>query len=101
MVGVEDEPQGRYVALSGTSIATLALPRSKPSEPHLVSANAMVQSWTRRPGRVKFRLKGHLPVKLSIGGCTGASGGGSARIRTDSGRRLVQLSYASSDTQAR
>jgi hypothetical protein len=99
VVGVEDQPQGRYVSLSGTSIATLALSQKKPSEPHLVSANAMVQSWTVDRGRVKFRLKGHMPVKLSIGGCTGASGGGSARIRTDSGRRLVQLSYASSDTK--
>jgi len=59
----------------------------------------MVQSWTADRGRLKFRLKGHLPVKLSIGGCAGASGGGSARIRTDGGRRVVHLSYSSNDTK--
>jgi hypothetical protein len=99
VIGVEDDPQGRYVALSGASIATLALSQKKPTDPHLVSANATVQSWSVDRGRVKFRLKGHQPVKMSIGGCSGASGAGGAKVRTDSGRRLVQLSFPSSDTR--
>jgi hypothetical protein len=99
VVGVDDQPQGRYVGLSGANIATLALSQNKPRDPHLVSANAMVQTWSVDRGRVKFRLKGHLPVKLSIGGCSGASGGGSARIRSDGGRRVVHLSYPGNDSK--
>jgi polysaccharide biosynthesis protein PelA len=99
VVGVEDQPQGRYVSLSGASAATLALAQKKPTQPHLVYANAPIQSWLRQGGRVRFRLKGHVPVDMAVGGCSGGGGAAGARVRIDAGRRVVQLRFAGSDTR--
>jgi polysaccharide biosynthesis protein PelA len=99
VVGVEDLAQGRYVALSGASHATLALQGDRPTLPHLVSANASVVSWVRDRDTVTFRLKGHLPVDMTIGGCAptqGVAGGG--RVRVDSNKRTARLTFAGADT---
>ena len=101
VVGVEDSPSGRYVALSGSQMATLALQSKKPTDPHLVYANAPLLSWSVDRGRVKFRLKGHMPVVMAVGGCSPSDGGGvsGARVRVDGGKRQVQLSFAGTDTR--
>jgi hypothetical protein len=99
VVGVEDIPQGRYVALSGAQNVLLALQANRPSVPHLVSANAAVVSWSRDRESVKFHLKGHVPVDMTIGGCTPSGAPGSARMRVDSGKRTARLNFSSSDTR--
>jgi polysaccharide biosynthesis protein PelA len=99
VVGVEDIPQGRYVALSGAQSVTLALQANRPTVPHLVSANVPVVSWSRDRETVKFRLKGHMPVDMTIGGCSPSSSVGNARLRVDSGKRTARLTFPSSDTR--
>ena len=100
VAGVVDAGPGRYVAFGPEPEATVALTSAKPSLPHLVSANASVVSWTRDRNRVNFRLRGHLPVKMSIGGCTSAEGvAGASRVQVDLPRRMVRLSFPSNDTR--
>ena len=100
VAGVNDSGPGRYVALGGEPEVTLALTSAKPSLPHLVSANASVVSWTRDRNKVTFRLQGHQPVKMTIGGCTSAEGvAGASRVQVDLPRRTVRLSFPSNDTR--
>jgi hypothetical protein len=99
VIGVEDIPQGRYVALSGATHVTLALQANRPTVPHLESANATVMSWSRDRETVKFRLKGHSPVDMTIAGCTPSGGAGGARLRVDSGKRTARLTFSGSDTR--
>ncbi len=99
VAGVNDTGPGRYVAFSGEPEVTLALTTSKPSQPHIVSANAAIVSFTRDRSRITFRLKGHQPVQVAIGGCTSAEGvAGASRVRVDLPRRVVKLSFPSNDT---
>ena len=52
VVGVEDVPQGRYVALVGEPASPPWRCRGrKPSEPHLVYANAPLRVLVARPGQ--------------------------------------------------
>jgi hypothetical protein len=100
VAGVNDAGPGRYVALGAEPEITLALTSSKPTLPHLISANAGVVSWTRDRSRVTFQLKGHLPVKMSIGGCGSAEGvAGASRVQVDQARRIVRLSFPTNDTR--
>jgi hypothetical protein len=99
VAGVADLEPGRYVALSGEGQITLALTPRRPSRPHLLSANAPVVSWKRDRSRVSFRLRGHRPVKMTVGGCTSADGIiGASSVQVDAVRRLVKLSFARRDT---
>jgi hypothetical protein len=99
VIGVEDAPQGRYVALSPAGFATLALQANRPTVPHLVWANAPVVSWSRDREVVKFHLKGHVPVDLTVGGCGSPGAVGNARVRSDAGKRTARLTFASKDTR--
>jgi hypothetical protein len=100
VAGVTDAGPGRYVALTGEPEATLALTASKPVIPHLISSNAEVVSWKRDKTRVIFQLRGHLPVNVTIGGCTSAEGvAGASRVRVDLARKTIRLSFPSTDTQ--
>jgi hypothetical protein len=100
VAGVNDSGPGRYVAFSGEPEATLALTSSKPAQPHIVSANAAVVSFTRDRSRITFRLKGHQPVQVAIGGCTSGDGvAGASRVRVDLPRRMVKLSFPGNDTR--
>ncbi len=100
VAGVTDTGPGRYVAFGGEPEVTLALTSQKPTLPHLVSANAAVVSWTRDRSKVTFRLKGHMPVNATIGGCPSGEGvAGASRVRVDVARRTVRLSFPSNDTR--
>jgi hypothetical protein len=100
VIGVEDMAQGRYIALSGARNATLALQPERPTQPHLVSANARVISWQRDHENLRFRFRGHLPVDLTLGGCAPATATiAGARVRVDTARRTTRLSFAGVDTR--
>lgn len=102
VAGAEDSGPGRYVALAPGEQAVLALQANRPTLPHLVSANAQVVSWQRDRETVKFQLRGHQPVELTIGGCTpsgSTSGGASARLRVDAGKKQARLTFSASDTR--
>jgi polysaccharide biosynthesis protein PelA len=101
VVGVDDGPSGRYVALSGAPTATLALAPKKPTDPHLAYANATLQSWSVDRSRVRFRLRGHVPVVMALGGCNPSGGvdAPGARVRVDASKRTVQLSFGGQDTR--
>jgi hypothetical protein len=100
VIGVEDLVQGRYVALSGARDVTLALQPERPALPHLVSANARVISWQSDGETLRFRLRGHLPVEMTLGGCapTAATLAG-ARMRVDSAQRTTRLTFTGADTR--
>lgn len=68
VVGVRDLPQGRYVGLAGHRASLLYLTDKPPTTPHLQRANAPVESWHRTGNKLRFRLRGHLPVRLTIAG---------------------------------
>jgi polysaccharide biosynthesis protein PelA len=100
VAGVADTGPGRYVAFGAEPEVTLALTSARPVLPHLVSSNAQVVSWTRDKTRVNFRLKGHMPVNVTIGGCTSAEGvAGASRVRVDPARQTVRLSFPTNDTR--
>jgi hypothetical protein len=99
VVGVQDLPQGRYVSLAGNGPVVLAVQNNKPTVPHLVSANATLQSWSRERDTVRFRFKGHVPVEVTIGACTPAGAPGGARLRVDSGKRTARLNFSGLDTR--
>jgi hypothetical protein len=100
VVGERELDQGRYVALAGLPTATLRLTTSAPSGPALAWANAPLVSWHRNGDAVTFRLRGHLPVNVSVAGCsprapvkiTGA------RVQIERAQSEVRLSFASTDT---
>ena len=80
----------------------LALSAQPPREPHLLSANAQVISWTRDGAVLRFRMRGHLPVELSVGGCAPV---GKPWLQTavavdvDRGARVTSLRFTDNDTQ--
>jgi hypothetical protein len=71
VVGVRDLPQGRYVALAPGGNAVLTLAPRAPGGPYLAAANAAVVSFRREGHQAWLRLRGHVPVEASIGGCLG------------------------------
>jgi polysaccharide biosynthesis protein PelA len=102
VIGVRPGPDGRFVSVLPGETVLLALAPQPPREPHLLSANAKVVSWTRDGGVLRFRLRGHLPVQLSVGGCApvvkpwlqaGVS------VELDRGARVTNLRFADLDTQ--
>jgi hypothetical protein len=98
VAGVEDGPVGRYVALSGEPTATLAIQGNRPSVPHLVSANAAIVSWQRDRETLKFQLRGHMPVEMTVGGCTPSGGVSRARVRVDQNKKTARLTFSGHDT---
>ncbi len=99
VAGVEDLVQGRYVALTGEGAASLAVQANRPTVPHLASANAAIVSWSRDRDVVKFQLKGHVPVDMTVAGCTPSGGVGGARVRVDNGKRTARLTFPATDTR--
>ena len=114
VVGVRDLPQGRYVSLVADRAKAAALspsvsPASSPASagatghsatrvlslssraptlPFVEAANAPVASFRRQGNELWFGLSGHVPVDVTIGGCSAdqrlevmASGGSSRRLR--------------------
>jgi hypothetical protein len=98
VIGVQDIPQGRYVALSGAQTVTLALQPNRPTVPHLISANAPVISWRRDHEIVRFHLKGHVPIDMTIGGCAPSGAISGARLRVDSSGQTTRLTFPGADT---
>ncbi len=101
VIGVRAGPDGRFVAVLPGDPVVLALAPEPPREPHLVSSNARVIAWTRDGAVLRFRLRGHLPVELTVGGCVPVGrpwlqAGGSVEV--DRGARLTHLRFAEVDT---
>jgi polysaccharide biosynthesis protein PelA len=102
VIGVRSGPDGRFVSVLPGDKVVLALASQPPREPHLVSANARVVSWTRDGGVVRFRLRGHLPVELTVGGCAPVGKPwlqGAASVDVDRGARVTSLRFSEPDTQ--
>jgi hypothetical protein len=91
-------PGARYVALSGAGSATLQLQAEPPRVPHLVAANAAVLNWSRAERVVDFRLRGHMPIHMTIGGCVAQTSVAAARTRVDAAHATVTLDFAGNDT---
>jgi hypothetical protein len=73
VVGVRDLPQGRYVALDGSSQVVLTLRPRPPEGPYLSASNGRVVSWkrTEKDGRlaVVASLAAHAPLEMTVAGC--------------------------------
>lgn len=96
LAGWRDLPQGRYLALDGRPRVLLRFrPGGKAQGPRLQAANARIRSWWREADGLRFRLSGHVPVRLVLAGAGGCRADrGRARRRGD---RLV-LSFRHGDT---
>ena len=100
VIGVRETPQGRHVAIGPGDRVVLALAPHAPEQPHLMSANAPVTAWARSGNGVKFRLRGHLPVSLTVAACLGEATGlpATATLELDRARQLTRLHFAEPDT---
>jgi hypothetical protein len=101
VIGVRAGADGRFVSVLPGETVVLALSPQPPREPHLVSSNAKVVSWTRDGGVLRFRLRGHLPVELSVGGCAPVKPWlqPGVAVDVDRGARLTSLRFPETDTR--
>jgi hypothetical protein len=102
VIGVRSGPDGRFVSVLPGETVVLALAPQPPREAHLQSANAKVVSWTRDGGVLRFRLRGHLPVELTVGGCAPLSKPWlqpGVVVDIDRGARLTSLRFPEADTR--
>jgi hypothetical protein len=65
IAGFNDANDARYISL-GPRRARLALTTTRPNEPYLVSANAVVTALQRRPGSLGITFRGEVPLKLVL-----------------------------------
>ena len=100
VIGVNDGPDGRFVALLPGQQVLLALSPQAPRQAHLVSANARALSWVRDGDVLRFRLAGHMPVQMVIGGCApeGQRAPPGATLDVDTERRVTALRFVGNDT---
>ena len=102
VIGVRAGPDGRFVAVLPGDRVLLALAPQPPREPHLLSSNARVVTWTRDGAIVRFRMRGHLPVELNVGGCAPLTKPwlqAAVTVNVDRGARVTSLRFADLDTQ--
>jgi hypothetical protein len=100
VAGVRDTPQGRYVHLVPGAPMVLALGTSPPSQPYLENANGRVMAWHAEGAVVRFRIKGDVPIAMSIAGTSRACEVRSGP-RVVAGARMgavTRFSFASTDT---
>lgn len=71
VAGARELHDGVYVHTQGGERIDLMLKPRTPDGPYLQQANAPLLGWQRQPKGAKFRLSGHLPVMLEIGGAKG------------------------------
>jgi len=102
VAGVRVLPQGRYLALDDGPVTLLATIDREPQLPHLVRANAALARWSPGArGTVSFRLRGHMPVKLTLGGVGPGCRVDGGRKKTHSrrrGGRQMTLHFRGKDT---
>ncbi len=72
---------GSYLHTDGSNTVTLSTQTTQPVNPYLVSANGVVTQWAQTSQGLTFRVQGHVPVVLEIGGvksgqCTVSFAGG-------------------------
>ena len=100
VAGARDLPQGRYLSLAGGKVSVIKT-RGAAAEnpgPHLVRANAPILRWDRRGNGLAFRLRGHVPVELVLGGvAAGCEPGKGARSVKRQGAQMT-LTYTRNDT---
>ncbi|WEN15818.1 endo alpha-1,4 polygalactosaminidase [Rhodanobacter sp. AS-Z3] len=70
IAGFNDANDARYISL-GPRRARLVLTSTKPDEPYLVSANAVVTDLQRRPGSLGITLHGEVSLKLVLANTRG------------------------------
>ncbi|MDE2149244.1 MAG: bifunctional glycoside hydrolase 114/ polysaccharide deacetylase family protein [Gammaproteobacteria bacterium] len=85
VVGVQVLPQGRYVALSGADRLDLRLTSRPPTVPYLERANGRIAQWQRRPDGFRLRVRGQVPLQITLAGL-----GGRCRVDAPGARRQPQ-----------
>ena len=68
IVGATELHDGVYVHTNGAHAVTFKTTGNDIAQPHLVAANGRVVDWRRDGNSVEFRIKGHVPVQIEIGG---------------------------------
>lgn len=69
LAGARQLHDGVYIHTNGTPSFSFTTQSAKPKQPHLVAANAQLSQWKREAnGQIRFRLSGHAPVTLTLGG---------------------------------
>ncbi|MFC3105684.1 bifunctional glycoside hydrolase 114/ polysaccharide deacetylase family protein [Salinisphaera aquimarina] len=98
VVGVRDQSQGRYVALSGAPRATLVLQQRQPTTPYLRRANGRVTEWQQSGRSVQLRLQSEaVPLQMELGGTSGCSVRAPGAARSGGGD-AVTLRYQGTDS---
>jgi hypothetical protein len=70
IAGFNDANQARYISL-GPGRARLVLRATAPSEPYLISANAVVTALQRQRGALAMTLQGEVPLQLALANVRG------------------------------
>lgn len=68
VVGATELHDGVYLHTNGSNVVTFQTTEGDISQPHLVAANGRVLNWRREGNSVEFRIKGHVPVQIELGG---------------------------------
>ncbi|MBX2838481.1 MAG: endo alpha-1,4 polygalactosaminidase [Gammaproteobacteria bacterium] len=93
IVGAKRLHDGVYIHSDGSDTVLFKTQRTKPWSPYLVTANAKVENWDSLGSTVRFRLSGHQPVVLEIGGLTVAGCSISSSKETVQAIRLTDSTY--------
>ena len=73
VVGFSEANEDRYITLGPGGQARLVLKSTVPTQPYLVSANAPINAFERRPGGITLTLAGYVPLKIALGGAAGCA----------------------------
>ncbi|TAL86545.1 MAG: hypothetical protein EPN74_04575 [Rhodanobacter sp.] len=65
VAGFNDANQSRYISL-GPDRARLVLADKPPTEPYLVSANAVIHALDRSPGKLSLSFAGQVPLRVTL-----------------------------------
>lgn len=84
VVGARSLHDGVYIHTDGNDELIFRTSNRRPWLPYLTSSNAAVENWDNTGPSLKFRLRGHVPVVLDIGGIDGA------RCSVQSGGKFIQ-----------
>ena len=84
LIGTKESHDATYIHTNGANTVTFKMNAAKPTQTHLVSANALVKHWQRRSDNtISVRLKGDLPIAFELSGnlsyCDFTAGGETIR----------------------
>ncbi len=68
VAGLRDVPQGRYVSLVPGEKVSLVQRSAAPEGVYLEQANGQIKSWVREARGARLRIKGYMPLVITIGG---------------------------------